>query len=499
MDFRRSGGIAVVSAFADTSRDKLYRNLLRHAVVRLIFLYFVPLLLLTLFFNLQYRLFLKDMEASHRQSLAEHQAALLDMFLGDRLLNLTGLTGQADLLLQPGPGDLQRSLDELRRESEAFVDLAVFDARGRVLGYAGPLPELQERNYGQEPWFERLLAGESSHVITDIYAGFRDQPHFTMAVKMEPRGQVRILRAVLSPEVARAQLAALDRRPADSPALRTNMATNIWLFAGAFCLIGGVVIWQQARWVARQQYEALQTELDLSRQLVQAAKLASVGELASGIAHEINNPLAVIAEKVGLVQDLLDPSFSRNLTEDELKQHLDSVQAAVFRCTTITRQLLGFVRQTGVELTACDVADLIDKLLDRLLGPELEVADITVVRQDDPDLPPVVTDAGQLQQVLVNLLKNAADAITGPGTITISTRRRGDRFRLEVADTGCGMTPQQLEKVFMPFFTTKAPGKGTGLGLSVSYGIIEGLGGRLSASSTAGQGSRFVIDLPIGR
>jgi signal transduction histidine kinase len=152
-----------------------------------------------------------------------------------------------------------------------------------------------------------------------------------------------------------------------------------------------------------------------------------------------------------------------------------------------------------VEIAECDVPDLIDKLLERLLGPELEVSNITVVRRHDPGLPLVVTDPGQLQQVLVNLLKNAADAITGPGTITISTRRRGDRLLLEVEDTGCGMTPQQLEKVFMPFFTTKAPDKGTGLGLSVSYGIIEGLGGRLSAVSSPGQGCRFTIDLPLGR
>jgi two-component system NtrC family sensor kinase len=480
----------------DPPRTNLYRVLLRHAVVRLIFLYFVPLLLLTVFFHLQYRLVLKDIGRRHQQSLAEHQAGLLDMFLGDRLLNLTGLTGHSSLLLEARTADLEESLAELRRSSETFVDLAVLDDQGRVLGYAGPLPELKERNYRQEPWFVRLLAGESSHVITDVYPGFREQPHFTMAVKMEPAGRVRILRAVLSPEVPRAQLEALDPEPV--PGRLADMATNIWLFSGAFCLIGGVVIWQQARWVARQQYQALQTERDLSRQLLQAAKLASVGELASGVAHEINNPLAVIAEKVGLVQDLMDPRFERELTTEDLKRHLASVEAAVYRCTNITRQLLGFVRQRGVELMACDVHDLLDKLLDRLLGPELEVADITVVRAYDQDLGTVKTDPGQLQQVVLNLLKNAADAITGPGTITITTRKRGDRFVVKVTDTGCGMTAEQLEKVFMPFFTTKEPGKGTGLGLSVSYGIIEGLGGRLSVNSEPGRGSEFTIDLPRG-
>lgn len=488
----------------DISRHKIYRNLLRHALVRLVFLYFVPLLLLTLFFHIQYHLFLRDVQAQHRRSLAEHQAGLLDMFLGDRLLNLSGLTGQPGLLVEPDSQYLQDrlhdGLNELRQASEAFVDLAMLDATGRVMGYAGPLPELRDRNYRHEGWFSRLLAGESSHVITDIYSGFRETPHFTMAVKMESLGEVRILRAVLSPEVMQAQIMALDPAPTEGSnrGFLTNMATNFWLMAGAFCLIGGVVIWQQARWVARQQLEALLMELDLSQQLVQAAKLASVGELASGIAHEINNPLAVIAEKTGLIKDLLDPEFGRPLTNETLLKHLDVVRAAVYRCTDITRQLLTFVRQTDVELVKCDIGEITDKLLVRLLEPELKVANITVVRDFDPDLPLVKTDAAQLQQVLLNLLQNASDAINGPGTITIRTRRSKTGIVLDIEDTGCGMTDDQLEQVFMPFFTTKAPGKGTGLGLSVSYGIIEGLGGTLKATSTVGQGSCFTIALPIG-
>jgi len=126
------------------------------------------------------------------------------------------------------------------------------------------------------------------------------------------------------------------------------------------------------------------------------------------------------------------------------------------------------------------------------------VADIQVVRNYEPGFPLVKTDPGQFQQVLVNLLKNAADSITGPGTITISLRKVGDRFHLTVADSGCGMTHEHVQRVFMPFFTTKAPGKGTGLGLSVSFGIVERLGGQLRVASEEGQGSEFTIDLPLG-
>ena len=474
-----------------------YRTLLRHALVRTVFLYFIPLLLLTLFFHIQYTLVLRDIEARHQVSLAQHQAGMLDMFLGDRLLNLTELTDSLGFLNEPQPGELEKKLLLLRESSEAFVDLAVLDAKGVILEYTGPHPHLSHQNYRDENWFERLLAGESSHVITDVYLGFRGEPHFTMALKVEPAGQVRILRAVLSPEITLSNLPPPQSDGGRGFGKISNMGSSIWLVAGAFCFIGGVVIWRLARWVALQQHESSLVEKNLSQQLNHAARLATVGELASGIAHEINNPLAVIAEKVGLMQDHLDPRFERSLTEEKMKAHLTSIESAVYRCTDITRQLLGFVRQTSIELVPCDVPLLVDKLLGRLLGSEMEVSNIRVVKDYASNLPAVVTDPGQLQQVILNLLKNAADSISGSGTITITMREEGNLFVLKVADTGCGMTADQLEKIFMPFFTTKAPGKGTGLGLSVSFGIIEGLGGNLSVISDVAKGSEFTITLPV--
>ena len=481
-------------------RDDIYRGLLRHALVRLTFLYFIPLLLLTLFFHLQYRLVVRDTDQRHRELLAYHQAAMLEMYLGDRLLNLTDLTDDPRSLLEPRRDDLEIHLADLRAVSEAFVDLSVLDGSGRVLGYAGPLPYLEEKNYGGETWFTRLLAGGSSHVITDVYLGFREEPHFTMALKLEPRGKIRILRAVLSPETARAQLdGQVVETEEPGSGLLANIATNIWLFSALFCLIGGLVIWLQARWVAQQQYEAQLKERQLNRQLGQAAKLALVGELAAGIAHEINNPLAVVSEKAGLVKDLLDPRFGKTPTSGQLRDHLATIEKAVYRCTDITRQLLGFVRQRDVELKEKDVHVEIDDLVGGLLSSELEVGDITVVKNYDPELPAIITDHGQLRQVMLNLLKNAADSITGRGTITISTKKREDRFTLTISDTGHGMTPEALERVFMPFFTTKPPGKGTGLGLSVSYGIIEGLGGHIAVHSAPNEGSRFIVELPLKR
>jgi len=463
----------------------------------MVFLYFVPLLLLTLFFHLQYSLVVSDAEQQHRESLVHHQAAMLELYLGDRLLNLTGLTDDPAALLDPRRKFMEAGLAELRGFSEAFIDLSVLDEKGRVLGYAGPLPFLEKQNYREESWFLRLLAGGSSHVITDVHQGFRDDPHITMALKLEPGDRIRILRAVLSPEVPQSSLGPW---PEDSGGgILQSVATNIWLFSGLFSLIGGLVIWLQARWVARQQYEAQLETQELSRQLGHAAKLALVGEMAAGIAHEINNPLAVVAEKAGLMKDLLDPQFEQNATPARMTDELDAIEKAVFRCTGITRQLLGFVRPGDVALMECDIHSLVDDLVGMMLGPELEVSDIAVVKEYDATKPKIHTDPDRLRQVVLNLLKNAADSIDGPGTITITTKNRDDRIFLAVTDTGHGMTAAEQEKVFMPFFTTKAPGEGTGLGLSVSYGIIKGLGGRMSVVSSPKKGSVFTVELPLRR
>jgi len=493
-----------VAAFAahdtgPTVQAATYRDIYRQTLLRLILLYFVPLLLLTVFFSLTFRAVVREAEARHRESLETHQAALLEMYLGDRLLNLTSLTAEPQRLLQPERADLDRRLAGLRAMNPSFVELSVLDGAGRVLGYAGELPQLESRVYADQDWFRRLLSGDSPHVITDAYLGFRGQPHYTMALKLEVAGQVRVLRTALAPDVIRSQLDAGRATPAAGAARGwlERAATNIWGYSAAFCLIGGLAVGLQARWVARQQHAARLKERDLARQLNRAARLALVGELAAGIAHEINNPLAVAGEQAGLLKDLLDPRFGRELTTDELRRRLDVIEQAVYRGADITRQLLGFVRPHDGALRVYDLHAVIDELVDAFLGPELAVADIAVERRYDPALKTVTGDPDRLRQVLLNLLKNSADAIGEAGVITIVTRRHDGRFTVAIKDTGRGLTPDELEQVFMPFFTTKPAGEGTGLGLSVSYGIVEGLGGTMTAAGAPGRGAEFTVTLPV--
>jgi two-component system NtrC family sensor kinase len=236
---------------------------------------------------------------------------------------------------------------------------------------------------------------------------------------------------------------------------------------------------------------------ELSDSLLHASKLAAVGEMASGIAHEINNPLAIINEEVGLIKDSLNPEFKMGRSIEDLKLSLDHIQEAVFRCRDITRKLLSFVRRTEMNLQTYDIHEVIDDVLQGFYEHEIAVSNIEIVRKYAGQPALIVADKNQLEQVFLNLINNAIDAIKGRGSITISTSLDNDRVYTAVSDTGIGMTQEQLNRTFVPFFTTKEVGKGTGLGLSISYGIVKSLGGNISVTSTYGVGSTFTVDLPL--
>jgi two-component system NtrC family sensor kinase len=236
---------------------------------------------------------------------------------------------------------------------------------------------------------------------------------------------------------------------------------------------------------------------ELQLQLLHAAKLASVGELATGVAHEINNPLAIVLSTTGVIRDMLNPEFKLDASPENILKELDTVDSAVFRARNITRQLLDFGRKDPPRPVACNLNRLVDDVLGGFKLHALEVENITINKQFEADLPDIIADHDQIRQVLLNLINNAGDAISGSGTITISTARDGRKVRVTITDTGRGMTTEQLKKIFKPFYTTKETGKGTGLGLSVSRGIVKSMGGSIEVQSMPGAGSSFTVILPI--
>jgi two-component system, NtrC family, sensor kinase len=238
----------------------------------------------------------------------------------------------------------------------------------------------------------------------------------------------------------------------------------------------------------------------LDERLLQSQKLAAIGELSAGIAHEINNPLAIIRQEAEWMQHLLKKLADSDLKElAEFQSSLHQIVQQVDRCTEITHNLLDFARKRDPVIQAVEVNRLIEDMT-RLVEREARHNNITIVRKYDPDLPVIYSDAPQLRQVILNFLTNATQAIGQDGIVTLITRRSGqDAVDLIFSDTGCGIPEANLQKIFDPFFTTKPPGQGTGLGLSICHGIILRLGGQIAVASQVGAGTTFTITLPLSR
>ena len=230
----------------------------------------------------------------------------------------------------------------------------------------------------------------------------------------------------------------------------------------------------------------------LQEQLIQSEKMSAIGQLVSGVAHELNNPLAGISAFAQLL-------LSEKRFPPDQRTAAEMIYAEARRASRIVQNLLTFARQHKPERTPTQVNQVLDDTLE-LRGYELRVRGIDVERDYDEQVPETMADAHQLQQVFLNLITNAEQAMErserDKQRLTVRTRRAGDVLRIEVEDTGPGIPPNLLERIFNPFFTTKPTGSGTGLGLSISLGIVREHEGRIWAENAA-QGARFVIDLPI--
>jgi two-component system NtrC family sensor kinase len=232
----------------------------------------------------------------------------------------------------------------------------------------------------------------------------------------------------------------------------------------------------------------------LQQQLIQSEKLSAIGELISGIAHELNNPLTGVMGYSQLLQ-------LREDLDERAKENLLKINNLALRCQKIVQNLLSFARKQKPERTLCDINEVLEKTVD-LRSYELQVNNIEISRELDRNLPRTIADAHQLQQVFLNVITNAEQAMLeahGKGRLTIRTRadNQNSRIVVQVIDDGPGIPENYLTRIFDPFFTTKDVGKGTGLGLSLSYGIIKEHGGNIYARSRLGKGSTFVIELPI--
>ena len=238
-------------------------------------------------------------------------------------------------------------------------------------------------------------------------------------------------------------------------------------------------------------FDDVTDRVQMEAQLAQSEKLSSVGLLAAGVAHEVNTPLAVISTQAQMLAKYLRPG-------DKHSRILEKIIGQTFRASQIVNSLLNFSRTKGAAFAALEINQIITETL-LLLHHQLQSAGITVESRLEQNLPPISGNSDKLQQVFLNLFLNAKDAMPEGGRLRVSTWTENSSLRIEISDTGLGIPPEHLHRIYDPFFTTKSTGRGTGLGLAVSYGIIHEHSGKIQVESPPGLGTRFRLEFPILR
>lgn len=281
-----------------------------------------------------------------------------------------------------------------------------------------------------------------------------------------------------------------------SRALSGQMLGLLMLFG--LCLVFLMIASHLAIVRLLRHYEALgSSSSQAQNQSVQHQKRMAIEQLSIGLAHEINNPLAIIGEEAGWMQDILKRERMADFPDgDEIKNSLSVIAKQIGRCREITHKLLSFARKLNFVIRDVDLKVLLTEVIG-LRQEEAKSKNIAISAEFAPDLPILHSEPTLLRQALLSLLDNAIDAVNDEGRISLSAVREKDGFvRIGVRDTGRGISKENIDKVFDPFFTTKDPGKGTGLGLSICQGIVQKLGGEVTVSSQPGQETVFTIRLP---
>jgi len=503
---------------------------------------------------------------------ADHRC-LIDQFFEEKISDLKFISSLYTIDEISKTTILTDIFQKLQKDSKVFIDFGVFDDKGNHLAYAGPY-NLKGKNYSQTEWFKAVK--NKGLYISDEFLGYRNIPHFIIAVQKNDDVRTWYLRATidtfsfnnlveririrktgeayivnkngifqtrrrsggnimeLDPDYGDYQIG--DKKKASFTAgkkisekylyameslkhtkwvmmvrqemfdayapliLSAIVSVMIILGGGTIVVIMGYVL---ASGMAERLNIMNMEKRQMKTQLIIAGKLAEVGEMSTGIAHEINNPLQVMKSEVTMIREivsniehLVKKQESENL--DMLKDSVDQIFIQIDRCGKITQGLLNFARKTESTIKPLLLQELLPKIIG-MVEQRARVENIRIIQEIDQDIPEIMNDPNQLQQVFLNLLNNAIYALKGKsaGEIRIHINQQGSDVIISVADNGCGFASKNIEKAFLPFFTTKPVGEGTGLGLSNAYGIIKGLGGDMTLSSELNAGTVFTIRLPI--
>ncbi|MGA8018544.1 MAG: ATP-binding protein [Desulfobacterales bacterium] len=543
-----------------------YRKLKKDIIIVTLIVSVAPLIFLGFGLYYQFANVFAERTETQIKSLVRSHRSGIDVFLRERTSILTTIVDTHSFAKLSQPQNLAEIFKVINRRADGLglVDMGIIDSAGNQLVYVGPY-DLKGLNYYQQPWFSEVMS--KGRYISDVYMGYRQVPHFIIAVRGHDEDRSYILRATIDSEVfnrlvrtahtgqrgdafivnkegyfqtnPRFHGAILSKSDLDTnsfaedtvnikklPDGTTQYYAGSWLkngewlliisqeageeiaglkstlnrtiFIVAFACLAIVATILLTANMAIKRLEGADRELDeLNSQLIQSDKMAALGKMAAGIAHEINNPLAVIGEKAGWMRDLLaEENFQQSENFEEYQRSIEKIEEHVERARKITHNMLGFARRMEPRLDDVDVNGIINQTLE-LLKNHARINNIEIRKDLQSDLPVIASDQSQLQQVLLNLFNNAIDAIGKDGVIDLATVSDNRTIEISIKDSGSGIPAAVQRRIFDPFFTTKGPGRGTGLGLSISYGIIEKMGGTLTFTSGENEGTTFVIRLPI--
>ncbi len=539
----------------------------------------VPLIPFILVINIGYYYFTSTLEnnaiASTRRIVEDHRH-MIDSFLQERKSDLEFILRSFNFDYLADQENLLEVFERLQVESNAFVDLGVFNQEGVHVSYQGPF-KLSGRVYKDADWFSEVM--QKGYYISDIFLGYRRVPHFVIALLNKKNDKPWIIRATIDTYIftdivkkvrigktgeayliSEAGTFQTERRSggnlmAEDPGFenypkiqqgiktfRLQDAVGIeyiyattwlkdkdWLLVvrqevnDAFkslnrasymillvSIIGGAGILVAAFYLTGKIVSSLlslDTEKDrLEEQLIRASRLAELGEMSAGFAHEINNPLQIIKSEQALIKMLfsdLKENNQINAPEEmaEIEDSINQIELQINRCSGITQSILKFGRKTEVVPQDIDLKDFISSVTD-IVARKASVNGVEIEMAVPEETPRVHVDPGQLQQVLLNLFNNAMDAIyekhgvQGGKLVIASGASANGMVEINVTDNGCGISEEDRQKIFSPFYTTKPVGHGTGLGLSVCYGIINAMGGSMAVESQKGIGTTFKVKLP---
>ncbi len=552
-------------------KESFYKYLLKKFTFLTVICSFVPLLLAGWGLAIYYTHFARTRITHNFSDQVDNHRRFIEQFLMEQSskLRLIAYANTKDFLL--APDNLQSIFENINRDSGTITDIGLISSRGNHLAYIGPY-DLMEKNYLDTPWFKEVM--QKGIYISDMFTGFRNEPHFVIAVARPDTDGKWILRATVNTDVFRTlvenvkigetgEVYLVNREGVFQTSSRFSgrimekSAADISDFNGTAVdiladatdetsdkYIVGRSWLSHPEWllVIRQKYDEAFSEINhatemnliflhisaltilivtifitrymvkiirtrdreaesLNSQLLQAGKLASIGELAAGVAHEINNPIAIIMTER---QILLDQYENTNINDEEFAKQfmvsMDQISVQANRCKRITHNLLRFSRRTKSIIETVDLNSFLMEIIE-LMERDARTGGIRFTAALDEKLPKIKSDISQLQQVFLNLINNAIDAHNDRaiGSISITTRKETapSGVSVSIADSGCGINERDMANIFDPFYSTKPAGKGTGLGLSICHTIVRNLGGNITVQSVYGKGTEFRVFLPF--